>query len=166
MRQRLAPRAASRCVFGAFAPRVWHSGLRHCMPAGSAALQWRVNRGPLVGDQKSAALQIAHAGSRARVTSMGGLYDAATLRALVSDLALQKSSAELLGTPVWCSLSRLNFRYTRTDARAESSWKTLGKRERMNGRACATSLRARRHGGRHVVCGPSFETPRIAGGRR
>ena len=108
----------------------------------------------------------AHAGSRARVTSMGGLYDAATLRALVSNLALQKSSGELLGTPVWCSLSRLNFRYTRTDARAESSWKTLGKRERMNGRACATSLRARRHGGRHVVCGPSFETPRIAGGRR
>ena len=28
----------------------------------------------------------AHAGSRARVTSMGGLYDAATLRALLESL--------------------------------------------------------------------------------
>ena len=88
MRQRLAPRAASRRVFGAFAPRVWHSGLRHCMPAGSAALQWYVNRAPLVGDRRSAALQIAHAGSRARVTSMGGLYDAATLRAPQSPCSL------------------------------------------------------------------------------
>ena len=70
-----------RLQVGAFAPRVWYSGLRYCMPAGSAALQWYVNRAPLVGDQKSAALQIAHAGSRTRVTSMGGLYDAATLRA-------------------------------------------------------------------------------------
>ena len=69
MRSRLAPRAASRRVFGVFAPRVWHGGLPHRMPAVSAALQWCVNRGPLVGDRKRAALQIARAGSRPRATS-------------------------------------------------------------------------------------------------
>ena len=51
------------------------------MPAGSAALQWYVNRAPLVVDRGSAALQILCAGSRARVASMVGLYGAATLRA-------------------------------------------------------------------------------------
>ena len=51
------------------------------MPTGSAALQWHVNRAPLVGDQKSAALQIAHAGSRARVARMVSLCGAAPLGA-------------------------------------------------------------------------------------
>ena len=81
MRSRHCPRAASRRGLGAFAPRVWLSGLPHCMPTGSAALQWHVNRAPLVGDQKSAALQIAHAGSRARVARMVSLCGAAPLGA-------------------------------------------------------------------------------------
>ena len=38
----------------------------------------------------------AHAGSRTRVTSMGGLYDAATLRALVAEVFSFECSAHAM----------------------------------------------------------------------
>ena len=52
----------------------------------------------------------AHAGSRTRVTSMGGLYDAATLRALTFAWARRKYSCSILPEPSAMTLSGASLR--------------------------------------------------------
>ena len=51
------------------------------------------------GCQEPIVTIVAHAGSQTRVTSMGGLYDAATLRALVQVLDQRLLLAGQLGHP-------------------------------------------------------------------
>ena len=64
-----------------------HVGIqRHFRCTTSGLLHQNMSGGVLIARRGEAALCVkksAHAGSRTRVTSMGGLYDAATLRALM-----------------------------------------------------------------------------------